>query len=71
MVTSKKTKQKLLHFLAKRMNSITRFSSIGIPAIIGMGIAWVGNRIIKNEKGLKDRELELKLQLNNKFDQHF
>ncbi len=50
------------------MNSITRFSTIGIPAIIGMGIAWVGNRIIKNEKRLKDRELELKLQLNNKFD---
>ncbi len=50
------------------MNSITRFSAIGIPAIIAMGIAWVGNRIIKNEKGLKDRELELKLQLNNKFD---
>ena len=49
------------------MNSITRISAIGIPAIIGMGIAWVGNRIIKNEKGLKDRELELKLQLNNKF----
>ena len=50
------------------MNNITKFSTIGIPAIIGMGIAWVGNRIIKNEKGLKDRELELKLQLNNKFD---
>ena len=50
------------------MKSITKFSAIGIPAIIGMGIAWVGNRIIKNEKGLKDRELELKLQLNNKFD---
>ena len=50
------------------MNSITRFSAIAIPAIIGMGIAWVGNRIIKNEKGLKDRELELKLQLNNKVD---
>ena len=49
------------------MNSITRFSVIGIPAIIGMGIAWVGNRIIKNEKGLKDRESELKLQLDNKF----
>ena len=50
------------------MNSIKKFSAIGIPAIIGMGIAWVGNRIIKNEKELKDRELELKLQLNNKFD---
>ena len=69
MVTSKKTKTKLLlHYIEKRMNSITRFSAIGIPAIIGMGIAWIGNRIIKNEKELKDRELELKLQLNNKFD---
>ena len=54
-------------YLAKRMQSLTRFSVIGIPATIAMGIAWVGNRIIKNEKGLKDRELELKLQLNNKF----
>ena len=68
MLTSKKTQPKSSSLLAKRMNSITRFSAIGIPAIIGMGIAWVGNRIIKNEKGLKDRELELKLQLNNKFD---
>ena len=69
MVTSKKTQTKLLlHYLAKRMNSITRFSAIGIPAIIGMGIAWIGNRIIKNEKELKDRELELKFQLKNKFD---
>lgn len=67
MVTSKKTDTKHLHYLAKRMNTITRFSAIGIPAIIGMGIVWVGNRIIKNEKGLKDRELELKIQLNNKF----
>ena len=50
------------------MNSITRFSAIGIPAIIGIGIAWTGHRIIRNEKGLKNRELELKLQLNNKFD---
>ncbi len=50
------------------MNSITKFSAIGIPAIMVMGIAWVGNRIVKNEKGLKGRELELKLQLNNKFD---
>ena len=64
----KEEKKNLLHYLAKPMNSITRLSSIGIPTIIGMGIAWVGNRIIKNEKGLKDRELELKLKLNNEFD---
>ncbi|ABU23967.1 Hypothetical protein PMN2A_2037 [Prochlorococcus marinus str. NATL2A] len=49
------------------MNSITRFSAIGLPAVIGVGIAWLGNRIIKNEKVLKDRELELKLHVNNKF----
>ena len=67
MVTSKKTETKSLTFLAKPMNSITRFSAIGLPAVIGVGIAWLGNRIIKNEKGLKDRELELKLHLNNKF----
>ena len=46
------------------MNSIIRLSSIGIPAIFGLGIAWVGNRIIRNEKKLKNRELELKLQLD-------
>ena len=69
MVTSKKAQTKfLLLYLAKRMNSIKRFSAIGIPTIIGMGIAWVGNRIIKNEKELKNRELELRLQLNNKFN---
>ena len=50
------------------MDSLTRFSSIGIPALIGTGIAWVANRIIQNEKELKNRELELKLQLNNKFN---
>ena len=67
MVTSKKTESKSLTFFIKPMNSITRFSAISLPAVIGVGIAWLGNRIIKNEKGLKERELELKLHLNNKF----
>tara|TARA_Y100001968_G_scaffold154631_1_gene141216 strand:- start:120 stop:266 length:147 start_codon:yes stop_codon:yes gene_type:complete len=48
------------------MNNITRFTSFSIPAIVGLGLAWISNRIIKNEKELKDRELELKLQLNKK-----
>ena len=50
------------------MNSLTRFSTIGIPAIIGIGIALIGNQFIQNEQVLKDRELELKLQLSDKFD---
>ncbi len=45
------------------MNSITKITAFGTPAIIGIGLAWVGNRIIRNEKELKNRELELKLQL--------
>ena len=68
LVNFKEDSNKFSLLSSKRMQSLTRFSVIGIPATIGIGIAWVGNRIIKNEKGLKDRELELKLQLNNKFD---
>ena len=49
------------------MNSITRITGIGIPTIIVLGIAWVGNRIIRNEKELKNREIELKLQLDTKL----
>ncbi len=49
-----------------QMNSVTRVTTIGIPAIIGIGLAWAGNRISRKEKELKDRELELKLQLEKK-----
>ena len=31
--------------------SIRLILLIGLPAVIGVGIAWLGNRIIKNEKG--------------------
>ena len=48
------------------MNSITKITSIGLPAVIGLGLAWVGVRIISNEKRLKNRELELRLQLEAK-----
>ena len=49
------------------MNSITRITSISLPALIGLSLAWVGNRLIRNEKELKNRELELKLQLKPKL----
>ena len=48
------------------MNNISRVTTIGIPAVIGIGLALVGNRIIRNETKLKHRELELKLQLDTR-----
>ena len=53
------------------MNSITKVTTIGIPAFIGLGLAWIGHRIIRNETELKNRELELQLQLNTKSIKHF
>ena len=53
------------------MNSITKFTTIGIPVIMGLGLAWIGNRIIRNETLLKDRELELQLQLDTKSFKRF
>ena len=53
------------------MNNITRLTTFGIPAVIGIGFAWVGNRIIKNETMLKKREIELKLQLDKKSIKNF
>tara|TARA_B100000700_G_scaffold9036_1_gene9292 strand:- start:1203 stop:1367 length:165 start_codon:yes stop_codon:yes gene_type:complete len=53
------------------MNSITRVTTIGIPAVVGLGLAWVGNRILKNETAIKIRELELKLQIDTKSINRF
>tara|TARA_Y100001968_G_C19313680_1_gene695497 strand:+ start:580 stop:726 length:147 start_codon:yes stop_codon:yes gene_type:complete len=48
------------------MSSITKLRSIGIPTVVVLGLAWISNRIINNEKELKNRELELQLQLDSK-----
>ena len=48
------------------MNSVTSFSAIGVLAKIG--IVLIDNRIFKNEKRLKNLDIELMLQLNNKLN---
>ena len=67
----KKTKIQINHYISKQMYNITKVSTIGIPAVLGLGIAFFVNRIIRNEKDLKNRELELQLQLNTKSIKHF
>ena len=48
------------------MNKLTKITTIGLPAAIGLGLAWVGVRIMSNERKLATREMELRLQLNAK-----
>ena len=48
------------------MNNILKITSIGLPATVGLGLAWVGIRIMSNETKLVTREMELRLQLDAK-----
>ena len=48
------------------MNKITKITTIGLPAAISIGLAWVGVRIMSNERKLATREMELRLQLDAK-----
>tara|TARA_Y100001968_G_scaffold294801_1_gene301669 strand:- start:174 stop:335 length:162 start_codon:yes stop_codon:yes gene_type:complete len=46
------------------MNEITKITIIGLPAAIGLGLAWVGVQIMSNERKLTTREMELRIQLD-------
>ena len=48
------------------MNNLTKITTIGLPAAIGLGLAWVGFRIMSNERKLATREMEIQLQLDAK-----
>ena len=48
------------------MNNLTKITTIGLAAAIGLGLAWVGVRIMSNERKLATREMELRLQLDAK-----
>ena len=48
------------------MNNLAKITTIGFPAAIGLGLAWVGVRIMSNERKLATREMELRLQLEAK-----
>ena len=67
----KRTQIQLTHYISKQMNNILKVTTIGMPAVLGLGIALFINRIIRNEKELKIRELELQRQLNKKSIKSF
>ncbi len=46
------------------MNNLTKITTFGLPAIFGITLAWIGTRIISNERKLEERKMELLDQLN-------
>tara|TARA_Y100001968_G_C19382393_1_gene731022 strand:- start:202 stop:363 length:162 start_codon:yes stop_codon:yes gene_type:complete len=48
------------------MDSITKITTIAIPTAISIGIAWVGTSILRNERRLEMRKMELEVQLGAK-----
>jgi hypothetical protein len=48
------------------MTNLTKITTIGLPAAIGLGLAWVGVQIMSNERKFATREMELRLQLDAK-----
>ena len=50
------------------MRSIAKVANIGFPTLIGLGLAWVGMKIVKSEQKLRTREIELKLKLDPTSD---
>ena len=48
------------------MNNLAKITTIGFPAAIGLGLAWVGVQIMRNEAKLATIEMELRLQLDAK-----
>ncbi len=49
-----------------RMHSLTKFTSTTLPAVIGLGVAWLGIKLIRSEKNLTARKIELEIQLGAK-----
>ena len=48
------------------MPSFSKLTSIGLPALMGMGITLLAIRAIRNESRLAERKMELDLQLGVK-----
>ena len=48
------------------MNHFKKIVTIGLQSVIDLGLAWVGVRIMSNERRLTTREMELRLQIDAK-----
>ncbi len=49
------------------MNSLRKFSNVGIPTFVGLGIAWITISLVRNERRIQKRKKELELILQDKL----
>ncbi len=48
------------------MSLTKQFTYFGVPAVVGVGVAWLGFALLRNEKKLEQRRMELEIELNAK-----
>tara|TARA_B100000700_G_C14581340_1_gene640325 strand:- start:443 stop:604 length:162 start_codon:yes stop_codon:yes gene_type:complete len=48
------------------MTNIKKLTNFGILPVLGLGVAWLGISIIKSERRLEIRRMELEIQLHAK-----
>ena len=41
----------------------TKFVITGVPALVGLGVAWLGVRLVRNEARILLRQVELEMAL--------
>jgi len=47
------------------MNSLTKITITGLPAVLGISLSWIAVRLIQNEKSIAARKMELENQLGS------
>ena len=48
------------------MSVTKQFTYFGVRAVVGIGVAWLGLALLRNEKKLEQRRMELEIELNAK-----
>tara|TARA_B100000700_G_C14877816_1_gene776563 strand:- start:20 stop:172 length:153 start_codon:yes stop_codon:yes gene_type:complete len=46
------------------MNSFRKYAPMSFPVLLGLGLALLGTKIIRSEKILQKRKLELEIKLH-------
>ena len=48
------------------MNKLVKYAPFSLPLLVGLGFTWIGACLVRNEKNINERILELEIQLHSK-----